>query len=127
MPLNVGVALSVGLALGVLGLTVMLFGMLEFRSLKRMSGMDASRLITTGIYQYSRNPQYAGWFVALVGMSVAGRSFFTLLLTVALIVGIHLYTVKLEEPYLERIFGEEYVRYRKRTPRYFGFPKGSEV
>jgi protein-S-isoprenylcysteine O-methyltransferase Ste14 len=127
MPLRAAVALSVGLALAILGLTVMIPGMLEFRSLKRMSGMDSSRLVTTGLYRYSRNPQYAGWCLALVGTSIAGRSFFALLLTAVLIVGIHLYTVKLEEPYLERVFGEEYTCYRNRTPRYFGIPKEGKV
>ncbi|WP_256957801.1 hypothetical protein [Thermococcus litoralis] len=35
--------------------------------------------------------------------------------------------VKLEEPYLERIFGEEYRRYKERTPRYFGRPGRERV
>ncbi len=104
------------------GLAIMLLGMLDFRSFRRMSGMDSSRLITTGIYRYSRNPQYTGWFLALLGISIAGRSLLALLLSIVLIVGVHLYNVKLEEPHLERIFGEEY--YKERTPGYFGLAKG---
>lgn len=76
----------------------MLAGMLEFRSLRKMSGLETSKLITTGIYRYSRNPQYTGWFLALLGISIMGRSGLALLLTIILIVGIHLYNVKLEEP-----------------------------
>ncbi|USH00148.1 isoprenylcysteine carboxylmethyltransferase family protein [Thermococcus argininiproducens] len=123
MPINKTVALAGGITMAVLGVAIMLLGMLEFRSFKKMSGMESSRLITSGIYRYSRNPQYVGWFLALLGISIAGRSLLALLLTIALIIGIHLYNVKLEEPYLERVFGEEYLKYKKSTPRYFGFPR----
>jgi protein-S-isoprenylcysteine O-methyltransferase Ste14 len=123
LPLNKIIALVSGTLMGVIGLIIMLAGMLEFRSLRKMSGLETSKLITTGIYRYSRNPQYTGWFLALLGISIMGRSGLALLLTIALIVGIHLYNVKLEEPYLERIFGEEYRRYKSSTPRYIGMPK----
>jgi len=84
--------------MGIIGLIIMLAGMLEFRSLRKMSGLETSKLITTGIYRYSRSPQYTSWFLALLGISIMGRSGLALLLTIILIVGIHLYNVKLEEP-----------------------------
>lgn len=118
LPINSIVALVSGIAMGIIGLLIMLVGMLEFRSFKRISGMDSSKLITSGIYRYSRNPQYVGWFLALLGLSIAGRSGLALLLTIALIIGIHMYNIKLEEPYLERIFGDGYRRYKENTPRY---------
>ncbi|AIF68488.1 hypothetical protein PAP_00205 [Palaeococcus pacificus DY20341] len=122
LSINKTVALVIGVVMGGVGLFIMLVGMLEFHSFKKMSGMDTSKLIITGIYRYSRNPQYTGWFLALLGISIAGRSLLALLLTIALIIGIHLYNVKLEEPYLERIFGEEYLKYKESTSRYFGIP-----
>lgn len=36
---------------------------------------------------------------------------------------IHLYTTRMEEPYLERLYGEEYRRYKLNSPRYIGIPK----
>lgn len=92
-------------------------------SLKRMSGVDTSKLVTTGIYRYSRNPQNLGLFLVFLGISIAGRSLLALLLTEVFVIGFHMYAIKLEESYLERIFGEEYRRYKERSPRYFGMPK----
>jgi len=124
IPINITVALVTGVIFILTGLTMMIVGILEFRSFKRMSGLDASKLITTGIYRYSRNPQNIGWFLALVGISIMGRSLLALLLTAVFITGFYIYTVKLEEPYLERIFGEEYRWYKESTSRYFGLFKG---
>lgn len=123
IPLNKTIAFITGLAITVIGLIIMLAGVVEFHSFRRMSGLDTSKLITTGIYRYSRNPQYTGWFLALMGISLVGRSLLAFLLTIALIIGIHLYNVKLEEPYLELLFGKDYQGYKRSTPRYFGIPK----
>lgn len=106
-----------------LGLIIMFAGMIQFRSFRKISGLDTSKMVTTGIYKWSRNPQYTGWFIWLLGISVFGQSGFALLLTVIFIIGIHLYNILLEEPYLERIFGEEFRSYKSKIPRYLGIPK----
>ena len=105
------------------GVVVMLAGMVEFRSLGRISGSDTSELVTTGIYRWSRNPQYLGWFLVLLGISVIGSSGLALLYTMMGIVLFHFYTTQIEELYLEQIFGEKYLMYKEETPRYFGLPK----
>ncbi|MCD6504827.1 hypothetical protein J7K52_05590 [Candidatus Bathyarchaeota archaeon] len=48
-----------------------------------------------------------------------------LLLTALAVVYCHYYIVKVEEPYLTLVFGEE-VLYRLRTPRYFGIPRKAD-
>ncbi len=106
------------------GGAIMLAGMVEFRSLGRISGSETSELVTAGIYRWSRNPQYLGWFLVLLGISVIGSSGLALLYTMIGIVLFHYYTTQIEEPYLEQIFGEKYLMYKEETPRYFGLPKG---
>jgi protein-S-isoprenylcysteine O-methyltransferase Ste14 len=125
MHFNYTFAFITGRILISIGLTILLIGMIQFHSLRRISGMQSSGLITAGIYRWSRNPQYVGWFICLFGVSITGRSGLALLLTVALIIGIHLYNIWLEEPYLERILGNEYLEYKSRTARYVGIPRKS--
>lgn len=54
---------------------------------------------------------------------MAGLSGCTLLIVLMTIVFGHYYVVKLEEPYLERVFGREYLEYKWKTLRYVGFSK----
>lgn len=123
IPVNRTVAVAGGLIIFIAGLVLLPMGMIEFRSLRRSTGQDVSRLITTGIYRWSRNPQFIGWFLMLAGISVAGRSGFALFLTFVFAAVIHWYTVRLAEPYLENLYGEAYRRYKADTPRYIGIPK----
>lgn len=130
LPINKIMTLTAGSLMVSVGLAVMLTAMLKFHSFRRISGMDASVLITKGIYRWSRNPQHAGWFLSLLGISAIGRSALAFLFTVIFIIAMHLYTVRLEEPYLERIFGEDYRIYKSRTARYIRIPtnwQGSKI
>lgn len=120
------IALVTGLALFGVGCILTLIGIIEFRSLRKISGMEVSKLITTVIYRWSRNPQFLGFYLALLGMSLLGRSGYAVLLTGIAIIYCHYYILKVEEPYLERIFGKEYVAYRSKTPRYLGVPKSED-
>ena len=117
IPIDKTYALVGGLILFVIGVIILPMGMIEFRSLKRSTGQDISKLITTGIYKWSRNPQFVGWFLMLFGISLAGRSGFAFMLTGVFVIVIYLYTILLAEPYLENLYGEEYRSFKKRTAR----------
>jgi len=123
IPVNGNLALTGGFIIFIIGVVILPMGMIEFRSLRRSTGQDVSKLITTGIYRWSRNPQFVGWFLMLLGISIAGRSGLALALTIVFMVVLHLYTIRLAEPYLDRLYGEEYRRYRSNIPRYIGIPK----
>lgn len=53
---------------------------------------------------------------------MAGRSFLAMALVVVFAALVHTYIVWLEEPYLTRIYGEEYRSYLRTTSRYLGMP-----
>lgn len=75
-------------------------------------------LVTTGLYGYSRNPIYVADFGILVGLFLV-RGELALLLYAALFAALlQAWIVLREEPELRRRFGEEYVRYAERVPRW---------
>jgi len=123
IPLNKTFALTGGVVLIVVGIIVLAAGMIEFRSLRRSCGQDISQLITTGIYRWSRNPQFIGCLFYLLGIALAGRSGLAFVLTGAATIVICLYTTRLAEPYLERLYGEEYRLYKSRAGRWISIPK----
>lgn len=116
------ISISSGTFLVVSGAAIITIAILNFRTFQRMSGLQTDQLITNGIYAWSRNPQNLGWGMALFGISLVGQSGFAFLLSALFGIAVHIYIVTMEEPYLERIYGEEYQRYRDKTARYLGLP-----
>ncbi|NOX89084.1 MAG: isoprenylcysteine carboxylmethyltransferase family protein [Calditrichaeota bacterium] len=123
IPIDKTFSLAGGLILFGIGVIILPMGMIEFGSLRRSTGQDISKLVTTGVYRWSRNPQFVGWFLMLLGISLAGRSAFAFALTGVFAVVIYFYTILLAEPYLESLYGEEYRLFKSRTARWFGIPK----
>lgn len=75
-------------------------------------------LVTTGIHGWSRNPIYVGMFLIYVGIGVAVRSPWILILTLPLAIVIRYGVVAREEAYLERCFGDSYRDYQSRVRRW---------
>ena len=76
-------------------------------------------LVTAGPFRYVRNPILAGVFLCLFGIALLLHSpslVFLLLPTFFLLNAIEIKHV--EEPELERRFGESYNSYRSRVPRF---------
>jgi protein-S-isoprenylcysteine O-methyltransferase Ste14 len=78
------------------------------------------KLVTTGPYAYTRNPMLTGIFVLLFGLSVFFGSISLVILFTPLFIFINAWEVRaIEEPELEKRFGEEYIEYKKKTPMFF--------
>jgi protein-S-isoprenylcysteine O-methyltransferase Ste14 len=75
-------------------------------------------LVTTGIYGWSRNPIYLGLLLLYVGIGLATRSPWILLLALPLFFILRYGVVAREEVYLERRFGEAYRDYEARVRRW---------
>jgi protein-S-isoprenylcysteine O-methyltransferase Ste14 len=78
----------------------------------------SSVLVTEGVFRRLRNPMYVGVTSALAGFAILAASDWTLVMTIAFAVMVHVGVVKREERYLERKFGDAYRNYRARVPRY---------
>ena len=106
-----------GYGLMVLGVILAFVPMRRFSS-RMVMGIDTKRLITSDIYRFSRNPQYTGYALFPLGYAMVGNNLVAYAGVALFVVLMHL-TVLVEEEHLERTFGDEYRRYKERTPRYF--------
>jgi protein-S-isoprenylcysteine O-methyltransferase Ste14 len=75
-------------------------------------------VVTSGPYRVTRNPIYVAFTMVQVGIALWTRNAWTLALLVPVLVVMHYGVIVREERYLERKFGEEYVRYRGRVRRW---------
>ena len=77
------------------------------------------KIITTGPYGYTRNPQYVGFFLIYAGLILVTYSFMTLVTGVFLIFLFFIIPFS-EEPWLRQQYGEEFEKYCKAVPRFIG-------
>lgn len=75
-------------------------------------------VITSGVYQWSRNPMYFFFIIGMIGVCVASASLWILLLLIPFVIFTHLIILG-EECYCEQTYGKPYLEYKSRTPRYF--------
>jgi protein-S-isoprenylcysteine O-methyltransferase Ste14 len=75
-------------------------------------------LVATGIHAWSRNPIYVGMSLFYLGVGVAARSSWVILLALPIAFIIRYGVVAREEAYLERRFGDEYRDYKARVRRW---------
>ena len=79
---------------------------------------NPSMLITSGLYHLSRNPIYVGMTVILVGVSVLLGSPVTFVFPVLFFWFMDRKFIPFEEENLEKAFGEEYRRFKKKVRRW---------
>ncbi len=101
-----------GLILVILGEMVRLWGVAIAGSETRTTGpVGGSFLITTGPFAYVRNPLYLGNMAIYVGVGIMSASPLLALAAAVYFFVQYSLIVSLEEEYLVKTFGEEFVRY----------------
>lgn len=113
------VAEIAGLTLLVAGLTIMLIGQATLK--RSYSGTLVVRrdhkLVTHGIYRFTRHPIYLGAIMGLcIGIPLFALSLYGFLILSAL-VPIALNRIRMEEAMLTEEYGEAYRSYRERTSK----------
>jgi protein-S-isoprenylcysteine O-methyltransferase Ste14 len=81
---------------------------------------DEGVLVRRGPYGFSRNPQYVGFIIGLVGWGLMANSALTLIATSVGIIPLVLVPFA-EEPWLLAHHGAAYEEYRRAVPRFVGF------
>ncbi len=119
LPLPRRAARATGGALTAAGTGLCVLGMRRFAGSGQVSGTQTGPLVTGGVYRYSRNPQYLGYILGLLGLAVVRRSG-AALGCAGMAAAAYTAWVPVEEVHLERTLGDPYRRYRGRTNRWWG-------
>lgn len=121
--LETNVVTAVGLALLIFAFLCVLIAQAQMGSSWRI-GIDEeheTKLVTHGIFRFSRNPIFLGMRGSLLGLFLVIPNAVTLALWLLGDVVIQM-QVFLEEAHLQRQHGAAYQRYQAATPRYLGLP-----
>lgn len=76
-----------------------------------------SKLITEGIYKYSRNPAFVGFYLMFIGLFLGYSDVITCISMLFNIYAMNRLVIE-EEMHLQEVFGKEYTDYKKKAPRY---------
>jgi protein-S-isoprenylcysteine O-methyltransferase Ste14 len=101
------------------GLSLLLWSLISFGQSFRV-GIDAEhpdKLITTGVFAFSRNPIYTAFALILLGQFLIFPNWLILIYTMAGIWLFHRQVLR-EEDYLKQHYGQEYLDYSRRVRRY---------
>jgi protein-S-isoprenylcysteine O-methyltransferase Ste14 len=106
-------------AIAVSGLVIFILAFFSFGDSWRI-GIDrktAGQLVTGGIFSVSRNPIYVAFDLLFIAVFLMNGTWFFLIFALLAIFAVHSQTLR-EEKFLAQRYGEEYERYRRKTPRY---------
>ena len=111
-----------GALLVALGEAVRVAGVAAAGTVTRRRSREVQRLVTYGIFAWTRNPLYVGNFLAWLGVTIASGVLWFLPVTILLFAFEYSLIVRFEEGVLESTFGDEYLAYKRRTPRWVARP-----
>ena len=110
-----------GFCIGMMGDIIFLLSVLCMKDSWRagIPDKDKTKLVTSGIYRFSRNPAFLGFDLMYFGVLLLYGNLLTLGFSVFAIVMLHLQILQ-EERYLVNTFGAPYQEYCRRVSRYLG-------
>ena len=114
-----------GFCIGMVGDLIFLISVLCMKDNWRagIPDRDRTKLVTDGIYAFSRNPAFLGFDLQYVGVLLMFCNLLTASFTVFAVSMLHLQILQ-EERYLTAEFGAKYLKYRNQVLRYLGRRKG---
>ena len=116
------IAYFAGSVIAFAGLASAVRGVIDFR--RAATTVDprhperSTRIVTDGVYRWTRNPMYLGFVLLLLGLAVALQSAFGLLVTALSASFLQRFQIAPEERWLGAQFGADYAAYRARVRRW---------
>ena len=112
----------VSLVILLIGILIVLIGGKHFidagTTFNPLKPDQASSLVNTGIYRYSRNPMYLGFLLLLLSWTVCLGNWLIMLLLPVFILVINMVYILPEELALSGKFGEDYAKYQRKVRRW---------
>ena len=106
----------IGLLVYLVGILLIILTMIDFAT------TPIDKPVTKGVYRYSRNPMFIGFFLVYIGIAIACISWVYMVLTILFICMVQ-YLSPFEEAITLGHYGKVYKEYMKRTPKWIGIPK----
>ena len=109
------------------GLITYLFGIsFTIVAIRDFATSPKDKVITKGSYSITRNPTYIGLLLMQTGVGIACSSWLHLLLVVVLAILLNA-NLTVEERYCLHRYGDEYKKYKSKTPRWIGLSKSEKT
>ncbi|WP_319554015.1 isoprenylcysteine carboxylmethyltransferase family protein [Vibrio sp.] len=97
-------------------------GLYEFRKLKTtvnpVKPEFATTVVSSGVFAYTRNPMYVALLLLIIALGLWWQHLSVILCGALFISYMNRYQIKPEEHVLERLFGEDYLKYKNRVRRW---------
>jgi len=109
----------IGVLFCFVGLLILLWSLISFGQSFRV-GIDtdhADKLVTSGVFAYSRNPIYVGFAIILMGQFLIFSNWILLIYLAAATWLFHRQVIR-EEDFMKKHYGQEYAEYCNQVRRY---------
>ena len=104
------------------GLIIILFAIILFKkyqtTITPLNPFNATKLMTDGIYKFSRNPMYLGLLLVLVGISTILNPFGGFFLIPLFVLYLNFFQIIPEENAMADLFKDEFLDYKKNVRRW---------
>jgi protein-S-isoprenylcysteine O-methyltransferase Ste14 len=104
------------------GVILGILGVFEFTKLSTTVNPhkpeNTSKLVTSGVYRFSRNPMYAGLLFCLVGIGIYFGNLWSFLVIPVFIWYMNEFQVKPEEVVMRQKFGSDFKEYSEKVNRW---------
>lgn len=111
------------IAFFILGILVGLLALLQFVYVKTTINphkpFNTEKLVTNGLYRYTRNPMYLAMMILLISLGLYLRNAFNIFLITGFVSYMNINQIIPEEKALSKIFGTPYKTYCKQVRRWF--------
>lgn len=120
MPVFQSVALAIVSLL--IGILVIFLGVWEFKkaqtTVNPLDPEKSQNIVSTGIYQYTRNPMYLGMALILMAFIFYFGSWLLWIFVIGFVIYMNYFQIIPEEEILEKNFGENYLTYKQKVRRW---------